>query len=83
MKSDKSLLYPKRNKKLRHGFKTPIWRMRGTWWTRRVQRIWRIRRIRRIFKSFRSFIYSATKGVISSSKLTSELYLAEGLTTNQ
>ena len=32
---------------------------------------------------FLSFIYSATKGFISSCKLSSELYLAEGWTTNK
>ena len=32
----------------------------------------------RIFKSFLSFIYSSTKGFMSSSKLSFELYLAEG-----
>ena len=37
MKSDKSPLHPKRNKKLRDGFKMRIWQMRGTWWTQRVQ----------------------------------------------
>ena len=67
--------------------RTRIQRMRRTWGTRRIQRIqriqriWRIQRIRRIpytiFKRFFSFIYSATKGFISSSKLSSELYLAE------
>ena len=36
-----------------------------------------------IFKTFLSFIYSANKGFISSSKLSSELYLAEGWTTNK
>ena len=50
-----------------------IWRIQ---WTRRVWRIGRIQRIRpipyAIFMFFR-FIYSATKGFISSSKL----YLAE------
>ena len=35
-----------------------------------------------IFKMFLSSIYSATKGFISSAKLSSELYLAEGWTTN-
>ena len=61
-----------------------IQRMRRTWRIRRIRWIWRIlrtRRIRRIpyaiFKRFFSFIYSATKGFISSSKLSSELYLAE------
>ena len=58
-----------------------IWRIQRIWW------IWRIQRIRRIpyaiFKRFFSFIYSATKGFISSSKLSSELYLAEGWTTNK
>ena len=79
-------------------FKTRIWlmrtrirRMRRTGRTlriRRTRRIWRIRRIRRIqqiriFKRFLSFIYSPTKGFISSSKLSCELYLAEGWTTNK
>ena len=50
---------------------TRIQRMQRTW------RTWRIRRIRQIF------IYSATKGFISSSKLFSELYLAEAWTTNK
>ena len=64
-----------------------IWRIQRTRWIRRTRRIWRIRRIQRIqwirripyaiFKRFFSFIYSATKGFISSSKLSSELYLAE------
>ena len=61
-----------------------IQRMRRTWRIRRIRWIWRIlrtRRIRRIpyaiFKRFFSFIYSRTKGFISSSKLSSELYLAE------
>ena len=58
-----------------------IQRIQRIWWIRRIQQIWRIRRIRRIpyaiFKRFFSFIYSATKGFISSSKLSSELYLAE------
>ena len=65
-------------------FKTRTWRMRRTRW------IWRMRRTRRIrwiqwirriaygiFRMFLSFIYSATKGFISSSRLSSELYLAE------
>ena len=34
-------------------------------------------------KRFLSFIYSATKGFISSSKLSSELKLAKGGTTNK
>ena len=59
--------------------RTRIRRMRRTWRTRRIgrtrrmlrinriQRIWRIRRIvQAIFKRFLSFIYSATKGFISS-----------------
>ena len=56
---------------------------------RQIQQIWRIRRtqriqqIWRIFKRFLSFIYSATKGFTSSSKLSSELYLAEGWRTNK
>ena len=67
-----------------------IQRMRRTWRIRRIRWIWRILRTRRIrwiqrirripyaiFKRFFSFIYSATKGFISSSKLSSELYLAE------
>ena len=58
-----------------------IWRIQRTRRIRRTRRIWRIQRIRRIpytiFKRFFSFIYSATKGFISSSKLSSELYLAE------
>ena len=52
--------------------------------TRRIQRIWQIRRIQwirqiasAIFKWFLSFINSATKGFLSSSRLSSELYLAE------
>ena len=59
-----------------------IWRIRRTWRIlriRRIQRIWRIRRIQQIrriaqaiFKRFLSFIYSATKGFTSSSKLFSE-----------
>ena len=60
--------------------RTRVQRMRGTWRTRRIWRIQRIqwtRRIRRIpytiFKRFFSFIYSATKGFISSSQLSSEL----------
>ena len=70
---------------------TRIRQMRRTWqtpWTRGTWRIWRIQRIqgtRRIRwiqwiwrKRFLSFIYSATKGFISSSKLSSELYFAEG-----
>ena len=58
-----------------------IWQIQRTRW---IQRIWRIRQIQRIrripyavFKRFFSFIYTATKGFISSSKLSSELYLAE------
>ena len=67
-----------------------IQRMRRTWRIRRIRWIWRILRTRRIrwiqrirripyaiFKRFFSFIYSRTKGFISSSKLSSELYLAE------
>ena len=59
--------------------KTRIRRMR-TWIRRtrrirRIQRIWWIRRIAQaIFKRFLSFIYSATKGFIFFSKLSSELY---------
>ena len=64
--------------------RTRIRRMRRTW---RTRRIWRIQRIRRIpyaiFKRFLSFIYSPTKGFIISSKLSSELYLAEGWTTSK
>ena len=62
-------------------------RIRRTRWIQWIQRIWGIQRTRRIwrirrmpyaiFKRFSSFIYSATKGFISSSKLSSELYLAE------
>ena len=76
--------------------RTRIQRMQRTWrtrWIQRIQRIqwiWRtgqIQRIRRIpyavFKRFFSFIYSATKSFISSSKLSSELYLAEALTTKK
>ena len=58
-----------------------IQRIQRIWRIQRTRRIWRIQRIRRIpyaiFKRFFSFIYSATKGFISSSKLSSELYLAE------
>ena len=53
---------------------TRIQRMRRTW------RTWRIRRNRRIRQIF---IYSAIKDFISSSKLFSELYLAEAWTTNK
>ena len=54
-----------------------IWRIQRTWRIRRIQWIWRIRWIPyAIFKRFFSFIYSAAKGFISSSKLSSELYLA-------
>ena len=50
----------------------------------RIQRIQRIFRIAYpIFKKFLSFIYSGTKGSISSSKLFSELYLVEGWTANK
>ena len=62
------------------------WRTQGIWRirrTRRILRIRRIQRIRKIFKRFLSFIYSPTKGFTSSSKLSSELYLAEGWTTNK
>ena len=70
-----------------------IQRARRFWWIQRARRfwwiqwIWRIRQIQQIqwirripyaiFKRFFSFIYSATKGFISSGKLSSELYLAE------
>ena len=55
-----------------------IWRIQRTRWIWQIRRISRIRRIHyAIFKRFFSFIYSATKGFISSSKLSSELYLAE------
>ena len=61
--------------------RTRIQRMRRTWGIQRICQIQQTRRIRRmpyvIFKRFFSFIYSATKGFISSSKLSSELYLAE------
>ena len=65
--------------------RTRIRRMRRTGRTLRIRRTRRIRRIQqiRIFKRFLSFIYSPTKGFISSSKLSSELYLAEGWTTNK
>ena len=45
-----------------------------------IQRIWRIRQIQwiqQIFKWFLSFINFVTKGFLSSSRLSSELYLAE------
>ena len=42
----------------------------------RIQRIWRMAYT--IFKRFLSFVYSATKTFISSTKLSLELYLAEG-----
>ena len=51
--------------------------MRRTWRIRRTRRIRRIQRIRRIKRRLISFIYSDTKGFITSSKLFSELYLAE------
>ena len=64
-----------------------IWRIQRIQWiwriqqTRRIWRILRIQRIRRIpytfFKTLFSFIYSATKGFISSTNIFSELYLAE------
>ena len=55
-----------------------IQRMRRTWRTRRIRWIQRIRRKPyAIFKRFFSFIYFRTKGFICSSKLSSELYLAE------
>ena len=61
-----------------------IWGIQRTRWIWRTRRIWRIRRMPyAIFKRFSSFIYSATKGFISSSKLSSELYLAEAWTTNK
>ena len=64
--------------------RTRIRRTRRTWRTRRIRRIWRIRRIAyAIFKRFLSFIYSPTKGFIISSKLCSELYLAQGWTTSK
>ena len=68
--------------------RTRIQRMRRTWQTRRTRRIWRIQWTRRVWRigriqrirpipyaifMFFRFIYSATKGFISSSKL----YLAE------
>ena len=55
-----------------------IWRIRRTRRILRIQWIWRTRRIAyAIFKRLLSFIYSPTKGFISSSKLSPELYLAE------
>ena len=61
-----------------------IWRI---WRIQRIWRIWRNQQIQRIaqaiFKRFLSFIYSATKGFISSRKLSSELYLPEEWTTNK
>ena len=61
-----------------------IWRIQ---WIQRIPRIRRIQRIRRIpyaiFKRFFSFIYPATKCFMSSSKLSSELYLDEAWTTNK
>ena len=41
-------------------------------------RVWRIRRMAyTIIKRFVSFVYSANKGFFYSTKLSSELYLAE------
>ena len=63
--------------------RTRIQRMRRTWQTRRTRRIWRIQWTRRVWRigriqrirpipyaifMFFRFIYSATKGFISSSK---------------
>ena len=64
-----------------------VQRIEQIWWVQGTRRIRRIQRIQRIpyaiFKRFFSFIYSATKGFISFSKLYSELYLAEAWTTNE
>ena len=85
LKETQTAIFKTRIQRMRRTWRTRrIWRIQRTRWIRRTQRIWRIQRIQwirripyAIFKRFFSFIYSVTKGFISSSKLSSELYLAE------